>query len=197
MDRGFSMSWLHAGYYWGLVWKTDEATHQAFRNTGINTPCRTDPSLCEVLFDYESKSEGQSITYSMYGRLAVFTFITKPITWYKNKLQYFDNLWYGNDWKNEVSDNTGRFMQGLIMLISPLIFFIYYFINWKSADADYKMIYIASLVFVVFNIMLFTLLHFEMRYSIFIKLLFVSMLVLLMQDIIGRLENKANRNDCA
>ena len=186
MERGFTMSWLHAGYYWSVVWKTDENTHSSFTQTGINTPCRTDNILCNVLDEYESKTEGQSIPNSLYGKLAVFTFLTKPITWYKNKLLYFDNLWYGNHWRNELEQNTWGFFQGLILIISPLIFFIYYSLNWKNADAGYRSIYIFSSVFIVFNIMLLTMLHFEMRYAIFLKLLFIVMLALILHDLIRK-----------
>lgn len=192
VERGFTMSWLHADYYWGLVWKSDEETHPAFRNTGINTPCRTDPMLCEILNTYENDNEVQSIPFSVYGKQAILTFLTKPVTWYKNKLEYFDNLWFGNDWNYELKERTGKFIEGVLILLAPLLFYSYYLINWKTVTQSYKDLYISSSVFVLFNIMLFTLLHFETRYSIFLKLLFTVFISLVAYD---WLEKWRARND--
>lgn len=190
VERGFTMSWLHADYYWGLVWKSDEDTHPAFRNTGINTPCRTDPKLCEILGAYENNSEGQSIPFSVYGKQAILTFVTKPVIWYKNKLEYFDNLWFGNDWKYELKERTGKFIEGVLVLISPLLFYSYYLVNWKTASRGCRDLYISSSVFVLFNIMLFTLLHFETRYSIFLKLLFAVFITMVTYDWLGKWRNR-------
>ena len=114
----------------------------------------------------------------------MMTFLTRPVTWYKNKLQYLDNLWYGNDWKSEAMNKTLRFLQGVVIFLSAAFYYIYYLVKWRKTEKSYRDLYIASLVFLIFNVMLFTMLHFEMRYSIFLKLVFITMLVLILHDFI-------------
>ena len=182
--RRGSMSWLNIDYYWSHVWKSDDEIHPLFRQSAITNACHTDPTLCKILASYENKNGKENIPYELYYKLTITTFISKPILWYKNKLSFIDTFWFGDSWQKIFESNKRIFFELLIIVFSPMIFYVLYLLKWKDMDSDYKTIYLFSLTFVIFNIVLFSILHFEKRYSIFLKLTFLFMIVLMFHDYI-------------
>ena len=114
--------------------------------SGINTPCHVSPSVCHSLDEYDPKKN--KLGYSFYKELALITFVLHPIDWYRYKGRFFSELWFGHKARGWAR------VEGTTVALMGIVF---------------------AIGFLLFNIAVFTFLHFEWRYSIFLRVFFVML----------------------
>ena len=167
LQRGTSLAWLHADYFWGNAWKPDNSLHKMYALSGINTPCHVSPSVCHSLDEYDPKKN--KLGYSFYKELALITFLLHPIDWYRYKGRFFSELWFGHKPRGWAR------VEGTTIALMGIAGFIILF--WKKRAHSPRSVYflVFAIGFLLFNIAVFTFLHFEWRYSIFLRVFFVML----------------------
>lgn len=169
--------WTATDQVWAAQWRLDTPSFLA----GINTPCLVEKDLCIKLMPFQLKDTWATpvLGSNFYKKLSLSTFISNPIIWYKEKLNFFYVFWY--EGRHLVDLNSiDKFIQYfssvaiLIMCIYLPIYGIYsilkkYRYGNLIFNKDEAILFILF-IFLSFNIIIFTFSHFESRYSLPLKL---------------------------
>lgn len=186
--------WTVTEQAWSAQWRLDLPGFLA----GMNTPCLIEKELCTNLMTFQLKDTWATpvLGSSFYKKLSLSTFISNPVVWYKEKLNFFHVFWFEGSHLNDIN-SLYKFIQYfalvviLIMCIYFSIYWIYsYFKNLRNGNIilnkDETLGFILFL-FLIFNIIIFTFVHFESRYSLPLKLCFYLIFIF---KLINYLKNK-------
>lgn len=126
-----------------------------------NTPCVVDPALCKAIVLSPELS-----TYPNKKRLALATFLNRPGPWIHRKVLALDQLWFGASIRStdpwEVAENVGYpvlYLLGMSMLA---------FRARRSRACTLALL--TGGFFLLGNAAVFTMMHFEYRYGLPLKL---------------------------
>lgn len=169
--------WTVTDQVWAAQWRLDVPDFLA----GINTPCLIEKELCMKLMPYQLQDTWATpvLGANFYKKLSLVTFISNPVIWYKEKLNFFYIFWFEGRHLIDIN-SMYKFIQYfnmaaiLILVFYFSIYRIYYFFkNFKynsfTFNKDDNIGFILFL-FLFFNIIIFTFAHFESRYSLPLKL---------------------------
>ncbi len=162
-----------SSYIWWVFWGP--------RNSyfiDINLACQILPNICKALIDYTAKNPW-TITISFYRNLTLMVLITHPIKWYALKLFYFNRFWFGGglyvySWFQLLHYKFCYLIEGFSILIFGLMGMslnIYYYLRYRTEQLGGLLFF--SLSFILFNIVLFSIFHYEPRYSLYLRMYFL------------------------
>jgi len=171
VERGNTLSWIHANYYWSAIWKPDSSANRLYVNLGINIPCHVDPKTCEALQQSEVLRNDKQFAQTFFKRLTVVTFLTHPVSWYMHRAKYFHVFWFGSTWEALFSKHKWRFAEGTLLLAAAVFSVVAGIAAARRTNAKRLRLFLIYIgTFALFNLVLFTFLHLQYRYSIFIRL---------------------------
>ena len=171
LERGNSLAWLHANYYWTRIWEPDSAANRLYVKLGINIPCHVDAPLCEALHAANPFGTNARLAQRFYKRLTVVTFLTNPVAWYAHRAGYFDVFWFGSTWDALFTRHRSRLFEGSLLLGAAFASFaISAVLVWRRDARELRRFMMFVGLFLVFNLALFTFLHLQFRYSIFLRI---------------------------
>lgn len=141
---------------WAILWLPPELL-PGFVAAG-NSACISDPELCAVIKEHPSDYPIQSLK-----KLAIMTFIKHPFRWYGYRLENFHWLWVSRPWK--INDMTSFFFvaESILYAILGLAGFVLVRRSWKVEQVRYFSW--GVILFCLLNVAIFSLVHFEYRYS--------------------------------
>ena len=182
-----NFSWTATDQAWSAQWRDDYPSDTFL--VGINTACLVEKVLCDQLSKFQPFGNSPSGNWSppelgakFYKNLSLVTFFNNPVSWYNYKLGVLNSLWFdGVKFIN--NDNILSYILSLLILIfcilSPIIIYIILMKNKNFNNIGG--IYFLYIIFLVGNLIVFTFIHYEPRYSIPLKwislLLFIYMAI--------------------
>jgi hypothetical protein len=189
--------WTMKDQVWAAQWRNDYPDNTFL--VGINIPCQVEPDICAKLFPFQLKDTWATpiLGADFYKRLTLSTFIAHPFSWLSKKLELFPVFWFNSGFKGDWW--RGGYAQGLVessvLLIGCLILGIVAIYrtlkNIISSDKSLldESLYIFSLAFILYNIIVFNFAHFEARYSMPLKLLAYLFILTQLSGLLLKLEN--------
>lgn len=175
--EGKTFDWTSTDQVWAAQWRNDLPPFLV----GMNTPCIIDRELCEQLmpFQYSDTWATPKLGAQFYKILSISTFLLHPYKWYREKAKGFYVFWFDGQQigvNNKLSLSESFFFlqsacllficMGLVLL--AIIRVVRKFMNCEPLFGEDGLDLI-FLIFFIFNVMLFTFVHFESRYSIPLK----------------------------
>jgi hypothetical protein len=129
--------------------------------------CVANPDLCAIV-----NAQIASLTPDLGRRLTLFAIVFSPRAYFANKLRHVPEFWVGTPWHLLGSRNRGFLLEGSISLLAGMLAL------WWAVRGAFRMrgsraIFSAFFLgFCLQNVLVFTLLHYEYRYSLPIRLFF-------------------------
>jgi hypothetical protein len=208
--EGKPFAWTVTDQAWAAQWRNELPSFLV----SLNTPCMVEKDICEQLmpFQYSDIWASPKLGSDFYKRLSIVTFVSHPLLWYGEKAKWFEHFWF-DDYeimqKKTVSKLT-RAMQsvGYMQSVGVLLIILYLALLAVARCANnishhmpllknngYHFLF---LIFVTYNVMVFTFVHFEARYSIPVKWVTILFLMFLLRDVMSKIDlallaNKAER----
>ncbi|MDO8954818.1 MAG: hypothetical protein Q7V63_08215 [Gammaproteobacteria bacterium] len=157
-----SFAWLNQSYIWGSFWTP------SIYFPGIDVAClAVSAQFCHLV------ANNPALGYADFKDMTLMVLISHPLNWYRIKLQYFNYFWFGNSWHNLLHNSILQFIEGIVIIIAgTMATAIGLWTSFKKPSND-QGLYLFSLLFILFNLGLFTFYHFEERYSMFLQILFI------------------------
>jgi hypothetical protein len=148
---------LHSRYFW--------LPDRYVPDWGItlNLPCKLDNKRCNDINERPT-----AYTKNMLAMLAVKTLISHPLALARAKLRSFDWLWMGTDWRphgERYLDYFLRLFEGMVYL-SAWAYLLVQSGRQKFASPERTVVF----SFLLSNIILFSIIHFESRFSMCLRL---------------------------
>jgi hypothetical protein len=207
-DRPFD--WTVTDQAWAAQWRNDLPSFLV----GLNTPCIIEKDVCEQLmpFQYADTWAPPKLGSDFYKRLSIVTFVSHPLKWYGEKAKWFEHFWF-DDYgiiQNRTVSKLTRYVQSAGYLQSFGLLVVSLFlalsavvrcannISHRRPLLENNGFYFLFLLFFTYNVMVFTFVHFEPRYSIPLKLATFLFLMFLLRDTMSKIDlvllaNKAER----
>jgi hypothetical protein len=170
-------AWLPTGgYNWLLLWTPSDKFHPMYREAAPNPPCHLKPKICQILYTNDVSLVNpyfQDIKF--YRNLSIMTALSYPLRWYGYKLKYINGFWFGfgaTSWQQLIKSEPWLFIEGLLIFVVGAGTIIFGITQWENLTFEQRGILSFTLLFLIFNIIVFTFVHYEPRYSLFLRLLF-------------------------
>ena len=188
-NRDFS--WTATEQVWAAHWRNDYPADTFL--IGINTSCLVNKPLCEKLFVFQSPDTWTPsyLGSNFYKNLTLTTYLSNPIAWYREKLRVFDSFWFDGIRLSLVPFNLSSFFSFIIIITVLILFAIsLYIIFYRKLILNDPSIfnikpYIFYAVFTLQNIMVFTFVHYEPRYSVPLKWVTLMMAIFLLASFLN------------
>jgi hypothetical protein len=170
-----SFSWQHSNSTWVQFWTPDSALPPYFPT--INVACHLEPKICDIL--YQNNIKKDNVNTKFYYGLTLMTFMRHPFGWYAEKAKYFNIFWFGGSfytysWHDLLAQSKGVFIEGVLAIVAGFTTILAMYFMWRRENSpEFKGLFLFSLLFLIYNFMLFSLLHYEPRYSLFLRLYFI------------------------
>ncbi len=153
---------------WTLFW-TPNLPNFLITN---NVACHIYPTVCNILFKNNIQA-GLNVDTNFYFDLTLMTFITHPLAWSAEKIKYFNFFWFGYSWSS-LFTQIKLFFEGTLILLTGIATIFTSSILWlRYSNKTMKRFFWFSILFIIFNLILFTFYHYEARYSLFMKFYFI------------------------
>ncbi|MDF2690485.1 MAG: hypothetical protein K0S29_340 [Gammaproteobacteria bacterium] len=169
-----SFAWVQSSFAWAYYW-TPSSTYPAnlmdyWSHAGLNLPCQLQPAICGVI-----NPKVINLLPSFYAQMTLLTLITHPVQWFEFKLKYMYMFWYNDydSWRDLITGSLVQFLEGIAIFVAGIAATIFALIDNRKKSSAMKGLAWFSLVLIIFNICLFTLVHYEYRYSLFLQIFFV------------------------
>ena len=186
--KGAMYAWSSTDQVWAAQWRLDLPTFLS----GLNTPCQVNKTLCEHLLPFQLGDTWATpvLGSEFYKNLTLSTFLRSPVDWYIEKSKFFYVFWFDGQQFGSITGAWGYFQYAislgiLVVLLLILALAVGRVIKYYYLDRTFfpdLVPEVAFLGFVFFNVVIFTFVHFESRYSVPIK--WVALLFLM--DLIKR-----------
>jgi hypothetical protein len=169
--NGGDHKWTSTEQVWAAQWRNDIPSFLA----AMNTPCIVKREICENLIHYQHEDTWAKPTLGsdFYKYLSIATFIFNPIDWYMVRSHFFQAFWFDQQTLSSIKDNSRyfNFAFSIALLFAVLGFTSYLFLKIFSGkfNFQYDRPLVIYCLFVLFNVIVFTFVHFEPRYSIPLK----------------------------
>jgi hypothetical protein len=171
-----SMSWGHQGVIWQNFW---DPTFFTYYKDGT-IPCLIEPKICNILYQYNIKPFPYT-NYEFYRNLSLMTLLTHPLQWYGIKIRYFHVFWFGtsitptfHSWHDLLTKHLELLLEGVLIFFVGIIALLgCYYYQRKTHDFFYKGLTIFTFLFIIFNFLVFSIYHFEPRYSLYLRIYFL------------------------
>jgi hypothetical protein len=187
LERGAPFSWTSTDQAWAAQWRPD-ADYPVYKFPAINTPCHIAEDLCRQLHPLQHQDTWATprLGATFYKTLSVYVMLRHPLDWVKDKLRYSYAFWFGpvrgrvigDDWRHEwrllVSRDWRYFAEGILTLMVGVGT-----LSWMSGSRRLhrampgRIFLAAAWLFVAANAVIFAFVHFEARYSLFIRVFFL------------------------
>ena len=165
----FSIATNQNGSY-DLQWQTDEMLAPYPFLRAANTACHIEPSLCQGFWASHDKMQPYQ------KGLTFFVLLSKPFRWLAFKLENINWLWTGIPWgfdSNRPFDWFLRSLEGLLYLIMGTAALIRLKGNrTELSETTRQALILHTGAFLVANIVVFLIAHFEDRYALFLRVYF-------------------------
>ena len=129
--------------------------------------CRANPDLCAIL-----NTRITSVTPELGRRLVLFAIVSSPRAYFANKLRHFPEFWVGTPWSQLGSRNNAFLVEGSISLLAGTVALVWALRNAFRMRGPLTIFSGFFLGFVLQNLLVFSVLHYEYRYSAPIRLFF-------------------------
>jgi hypothetical protein len=129
--------------------------------------CLANPDLCAIL-----NTRIASLTADLGRRLTLFAIVFSPRAYFAEKLKHFPEFWVGTPWGQIGSRNNAFLLEGSISLLAGTIGLVWALRNAFRRRGPITLFAGFFLGFVLANLLIFSVLHFEYRYSVPIRLFF-------------------------
>jgi hypothetical protein len=201
--------WTATNQVWAAQWRNDLPSFLV----GLNTPCVLERNICEQLmpFQYSDTWAEPKLGSDFYKRLSVATFVSSPLAWYGEKAKVFRYLWFdaqGFFWvdaKDIDKDLTPwkviMYIQSLVMVVMCIGLAVTSGVRLGrnfircSPLLENNGLYVLFLSFFGCNLVVFTFLHYEARYSIPLKWVTYLVFVFLLKDAMQKKDLRLSRNN--
>lgn len=168
-----SFNWQQLGsLIWTILWYQGKL--QYFPDS--NLACQVQPALCKILA--QNVLLGLYIDPKTYELLTLVTLVSHPLRWYAERAEFFNAIWFGTfgviSWHDLLFSYRWLFFEGsLIFFTGIIITLISGWLWFRHSIAKMNFLFWFSILFILFNIILFSFFHYEARYSLFIRLYFL------------------------
>lgn len=208
--EGKSFDWTVTDQAWAAQWRNDLPSFLV----SLNTPCMIEKDICEQLmpFQYSDTWATPKLGSDFYKRLSIVTFVSHPLLWYVEKAKWFEHFWF-DDYKIMQKKTLSKltrtvqsvgYLQSMGVLVASLYLALLAVARCASNMSRRRPLlenngyHFLFLLFVIYNVMVFTFVHFEPRYSIPLKWVTILFLMFLLRDAMNKIDlvllaNKAER----
>lgn len=189
-----NFEWTVTDQVWAAQWRNDLPPFLV----GMNTPCILENDICEQLmpFQYPDTWATPKLGSDFYKRLSIATFVSSPIKWYGEKTKVFNNLWFDEKKLNRkmTAPQLLQYMvsAGLLVTCFYLAFLtvvrsVYNVLRHRSLIKN-NGLYLLFTFFCLYNLLVFTFVHYEPRYSIPLKWVTYLFLLFVLKDIMYKFD---------
>jgi hypothetical protein len=129
--------------------------------------CVANPDLCAIL-----NTRIASVTPDLGWRLTLFAMVFSPRAYFANKLKHFPEFWVGTPWLLLGSRNKIFLLEGSISLVAGTLALVWAARSVLRPRGPLAIFSAFFLGFCLQNLLVFSLVHYEYRYSAPIRLIF-------------------------
>lgn len=159
-----SLLHLSSDYVYGRTWAPDSELRDYLRAS--NTPCVIEPELCAALQPIRPKLSGEA-----QRNLTAMTLLTRPFAFTRHKLENFNWLWIGRDWRTAFVEQPLLGLEAVLLLLVGLLTTLLVTVRaYTTRDPNLLLLLLVTGAFVATNAAMFVILPFEWRYSLPLRL---------------------------
>lgn len=198
--EGKPFEWTVTDQAWAGQWRNDLPPFLV----GMNTPCILEKDICDQLmpFQYQDIWATPKLGSDFYKRLSIATFVSSPLKWYREKAKWFDHFWFDDYeiYQKKPASQLTRYIQSvgylqsaglLAVCLGLALLAVVRFVRNVSRRRpllEDNGLYFLFLIFCIYNVMVFTFVHFEPRYSVPLKWVTYLFSMFLLKDVMHKID---------